>query len=148
MNQRPSPAQLAQARALIRADKKARKADRPRRIDHKADALKANRGRVRDNLYLAYLRRQPCCAGPLMEDPCDGRTDPAHIRFSDHKVGRQNPGVGRKSDDRWCLPLCRKHHEAQHAYGNERKWWEVVVRADPSELAARHYAAFQSGAGP
>lgn len=135
------------AKEAARLERKAREKARPKRekrVEHKPDPVKANRGRVRDNAYLAYLRRQPCCVGPLMHDPCEGRTDPAHLRFTDRSVGRVNPGMGRKSDDRWCLPVCRKHHDAQHAYGNEAKWWAQVVKADPNALAAAFYADFQS----
>lgn len=108
---------------------------------------KADRGRVRDNAYLAYLRRQPCCVGHILGDGCSGPTDPAHIRFSDFKAGRVNPGKSRKSDDRWALPLCRKHHDAQHAAGNERRWWSEVG-LDPNFECQSRYAAFLASGGP
>lgn len=133
-----------EARADVRKAQRQARPKREQRVEHKPDPVKANRGRVRDNAFLAFLRRQPCCVGPLMRDPCEGRTDPAHLRFTDRSVGRVNPGMGRKSDDRWCLPLCRKHHDAQHAYGNEAKWWAQVVGADPNALAVAFYTAFQS----
>lgn len=97
--------------------------------------------RARDNAYLAHVRRQPCIVGPILGG-CEGRTDPAHLRFGEPKVGRLNPGMGRKSDDKWVLPLCRHHHEAQHAEGNERRWW-ANVGIDPNEECLRRYADFQ-----
>jgi hypothetical protein len=102
--------------------------------------------RVQEPGYLAFLRRQPCEARHL--GGCCGRIDPAHLRFSDIGVGRINPGKGRKSDDRWALSLCRKHHDEQHAHGNERAWWESVVRRDPSALAIERHAAYRSVALP
>lgn len=131
---------ILNGRANETRKKRAGKPKPPPRVNPKAD-----RGRIRDNAYLAYLRRQTCCVGPLLGDRCEGPTDPAHLRFSDFKVGRINPGKGRKSDDRWCLPVCRKHHDSQHAHGNERAWWSDVVRADPNALAVATYAAFLAG---
>lgn len=130
---------LAQAAEIKRAERKQAKRSRPK-------SEKANRGRVLDGGYLAFLRRQPCEARHL--GGCAGPMDPAHIRFSDFKVGRINPGKGRKSDDRWALSLCRKHHDEQHAHGNERAWWENVVRRDPSALAIERHAAYRSAALP
>lgn len=101
--------------------------------------------RERDPGYLAFLRRLPCAVGLIKGDCCGGRTDPAHIRFTDRKAGRVNPGLSAKPDDRWCVCVCRFHHEAQHAYGNEAKWWAVEVGVDPSDLARALYAAFQAG---
>lgn len=99
--------------------------------------------RVHDKAYLAHTRRQPCIVGPILGG-CEGRIDPAHLRFGEPKVGRLNPGMGRKSDDKWVLPLCRKHHDAQHAAGNERAWWSSVG-LDPNEECLKRYAAFQGG---
>jgi len=101
--------------------------------------------RERDPGYLAFLRRLPCAVGLIKGDCCGGRTDPAHIRFTDRKAGRVNPGLSAKPDDRWCVCVCRFHHEAQHAYGNEAKWWAVEVGVDPSDLARALYAAYLAG---
>ncbi len=139
---RPSPRDVAAARRLLAEDRKAKRQERGPKLA-RTDTGKADRGRVRDNPYLAYLRRQPCCVGPILRDGCNGPTDPAHLRFTDRSVGRVNPGLARKSDDRWCLPVCRKHHEAQHAYGNEARWWSAVVGVDPNALAIKFYEAFQ-----
>lgn len=102
--------------------------------------------RVLDNGYLAFLRRQPCEARHL--GGCSGRIDPAHLRFSDFRVGRVNPGKGRKSDDRWAVSLCRTHHDAQHGFGDERRWWSDVVRRDPNELANTRYAEYRASSPP
>jgi hypothetical protein len=102
---------------------------------------KADRGRVRDNGYLAWLRRQPCAVGPL---GCEGPTEAAHVRYS--RPGEPNPGLQVKPSDKYAVPLCSGHHrtgpEAQHAAG-ERAWW-ASRGIDPFELAARLYAEYQS----
>jgi hypothetical protein len=126
------------------AARKGRSADR--RARHKA--LKASAApnkrqeRQHDKAYLAHVRRQPCIVGPILGG-CEGRIDPAHLRFGEPKVGRLNPGMGKKPDDRWVLPLCRKHHEAQHAAGNERRWW-AQVGIDPNAACIERYAAFSA----
>ena len=120
------------------------KAERRTQRRERGKALKAAPGqrheRVHDKAYLAHTRRQPCIVGPILGG-CEGRIDPAHLRFGEPKVGRLNPGLGRKSDDRWVLPLCRKHHDAQHAAGNERVWW-AGVGIDPNQACIERYAAF------
>jgi len=138
-------AALRPAKEQARQERKAERKAQPKREARTArtvDPVKRARGRVLEPAYLAFLRRQSCCVGPHLRDGCEGRTDPAHLRFSDAAAGRRNPGPGRKSDDRWCVPLCRKHHDAQHARGNERAWW-ASVGLDPNELALSFYRAFQ-----
>lgn len=104
---------------------------------------KKDRGRERDNGFLAYLRRQPCEARTL--GGCSGPIDPAHIRFNDGP-NRQNPGGARKNHDRHCNPLCRHHHDVQHS-GSERQFWERLGK-DAYATAAAHYAAYQAGDRP
>lgn len=99
---------------------------------------KLDRGRERDNGFLAYLRRQPCEAAAL--GGCSGPIDPAHIRYNDGP-GRLNPGGGRKNHDRHANPLCRRHHDDQHSMA-ERFFWERLGK-DAYETAAAHYAAYQ-----
>lgn len=82
--------------------------------------------------YLDRIRALPCL--------CCGRapSEAAHIRYSDFKAGKVNPGMGTKGtdDDRWCVPLCRECHrgrKGQHTRG-ERQWWEDKG-IDPHEVA-------------
>ncbi len=98
-----------------------------------------DRGRERDNGFLSYLRRQPCEAASL--GGCSGPIDPAHIRYNDGP-GRLNPGGGRKNHDRNCNPLCRAHHDGQHAMA-ERLFWDRLGK-DAYDTAAAHYAAYQA----
>lgn len=137
-----------QARAL-RAKKneeaKARGREQKRQVRKAIDRAQAGqrKPRVHDKGFLAFLRRQPCCVGPR---GCSGPVQAAHIRFSDFKVGRVNPGGARKSDDRWANPLCEAHHAAQHARGDERAWWNEQG-LDPNENSQRLYAAYLGEAG-
>lgn len=134
--------------ALAPAKKQAaaeRKADRKARSKVHVNTPGQRHEREHDKTYLAALRRRRCCVGAITGKPCDGRIDPAHIRFTDRAAGRLNPGLQNKSDDRWCLAVCRKHHDEQHAYGNEAKWWAVEVGVDPNDLARETHRDFELG---
>lgn len=119
---------LDEARAIRRAENQARlkkiKADR---IPEKKD-----RGRVRDNGHLAFIRRLPCacCGSPAPSDA-------AHIRTASAAHGKAFTGGQRKPDDKWTLPLSRACHERQHS-GSELRFWEERG-IDPFALAARLY---------
>lgn len=148
-----SDAEHAELRALerraraLRAKKNAEARERGREVKRQVRQSidRSQEGqrkpRAREPGFLAYLRRQRCCVGPA---GCSGPVQAAHIRFSDFKVGRVNPGKGQKSDDRWATPLCATHHAEQHARGNERAWWEEK-RVDPNEVSQRHHATYTGG---
>ena len=125
----------------LRAIRKARRAEAKKQ---RPANPKATRGRVHDNGYLAFLRRQPCAVGPV---GCDGPVEAAHIRFADARRGKPLTGLQTKPDDRWCVNLCAAHHRtgpnAQHG-ANERAWWEARG-IDPLSLAERQYAAYLRG---
>jgi hypothetical protein len=125
---------LDAARRIKARGRKEAKAARPK-------SPKADRGRERNNGFLAYLRRQRCEAWTLGN--CHGSSDPAHIRFNDGP-DRQNPGGARKNHDRHCNPLCRAHHDLQHSM-NERAFWERLGK-DAYATAAGHFAAYQGQA--
>jgi hypothetical protein len=61
----------------------------------------------------------------------------AHLRFSSHRDSATNPGLQRKPDDRWVLPLSPNEHRLQHSMG-ERAYWEAL-RVDAHALAAALY---------
>ncbi len=128
----PTPAELREIerRRRQKAARREAKAARPK-------SPKADRGRVRDNGYLAFLRRQPCCvAGAL----CSGRVQAAHIRYADVDRGKPITGMQVKPADRWALPLCAWHHARQHQM-NERVFW-MGHGIDPLATAERLYAEF------
>jgi len=99
---------------------------------------KKNRGRERDNGFLAFLRRQPCEARHMGN--CSGPIEAAHIRFNDGP-DRQNPGGQRKNHDRHANALCAGHHREQHD-NHERTWWQSIGK-DAYETAAQRYAEYR-----
>lgn len=103
---------------------------------------KADRGRVRDNGFLAFLRRQPCCVGP---NGCSGPVEAAHVRFA--VPGEGSTGMQRKPSDSRAVPLCVAHHregpDAQHRSG-ERAWW-TKHGIDALQLAASLYVQYLKG---
>jgi hypothetical protein len=98
---------------------------------------KADRGRERDNGYLAYLRRQPCAAAGF--GFCGGPIQAAHVSY--RVAGIANSfGRGVKNHDRHANPLCAEHHGMQHG-GSEKAFWAATGK-DAYETAAAHYAAY------
>lgn len=126
---------IQQAKAIRARENRERKAARP-----KLERIEGQRQpRQRDNGYLQALRRLPCCIGW----GCGGPVEAAHIRYSNPAVGRINPGMQQKSDDRWATPLCRTHHASQHRV-SEPAWW-AAWGIDPDDLSQRLYAAYTVG---
>jgi hypothetical protein len=104
--------------------------------------LKADRGRVRDNPYLAYLRRQPCESCGSTE-----RVQAAHIRCGYADAGWPPTGMQVKPSDARALSLCVLCHldgpDAQHK-SNERSWW-AARNIYPPTRCAEVYADFEAG---
>jgi len=134
-------------RALA-AKRKARRAATPRKVIHqRAEPVhpKQRHVRERNNGYLAYLRRQPCRIAGLNGHVCAGRIEAAHLRYTDPKHGRINPGMQRKPDDRWATSLCTAgHYEQHHARVGEQAWW-ASYGLDGSEVAIAQYEQFRKG---
>lgn len=139
MNRTDAQRILQQAR-IARKVMKAARPKREKRIVTKP--VKPDRGRERDNGFLAFVRRQPCAAVNLGD--CEGRIEAAHIRFG--TPDRPNPGLGRKNHDRWANPLCMKHHAEQHR-GREIDFW-ARVGIDPAANAAALFAVYSGNAAP
>jgi hypothetical protein len=97
-------------------------------------STKQKRPRERDEKHLAFIRSLRCC---LCGKP---NPDPAHIRSANPIYGKRETGGGEKASDKWTVPVCREHHEQQHAAGNELLWW-ASKRIDPFGLALALYAA-------
>jgi hypothetical protein len=88
--------------------------------------------RIRDERYLAFLRRQPCCT-------C-GTTDmveAAHIRSGSLDHDKRETGLAEKPSDAWALPQCRPCHRLQHSV-NELEYWKSHG-IDPFTLALKYY---------
>lgn len=84
--------------------------------------------RQHDEKHLRFIRDLPCviCGNNI-------ETEATHVRFTCAQVGKLNPGIGRKPDDCWTVPLCGKHHREQHT-GNEKTFWRGYS-IDPLRLA-------------
>lgn len=97
--------------------------------------MDARQPREENPAYLAWVRTLPCtiCARP-------GPNDPAHLRSAALQYGKRSTGMAEKPDDRWVLPLCRTHHEAQHRE-NELRWWARMGFPDPFAVAVALYAS-------
>ena len=90
--------------------------------------------RLYDRPYLDWLKTKPCVACHAAPP-----SDPAHIRIGLFAMGM-------KPDDRFATSLCRPCHDAQHAFGDEAKWWKLAG-LDPFEIAAKLYAEFGGKGG-
>ena len=111
-------------------ERKEAKAKRPKN-------MKASRGREVDHGFLAFLRRQPCCVGPV---GCAGPVQACHIRFG--LPGEPPTGMQRKPNDDRCTPMCARHHAEQHDM-NERAFW-ARYRRDPFAVADALYKLYMS----
>lgn len=80
--------------------------------------------------HLDQIRRLPCLLS-------GGQAEAAHLRFADASYGKEETGLGRKPDDKWCVPLSPILHRlaknSQHS-GNERAFWEQFG-VDPLKVA-------------
>lgn len=64
--------------------------------------------------------------------------DPAHLRAGFPLLGKRKTGAGEKPSDVWTTPLCREHHDEQHA-SSELHWW-YGRGIDPFRLALVLYS--------
>lgn len=72
---------------------------------------------VKRAAYLAFIRSLPCVITR------QHGVEAAHLSFARPELGHFGRGKSQKASDRWCLPLSPSFHAAQHAAGNERRWW-------------------------
>lgn len=97
-------------------------------------STKQKRPRVQDDQHLRFIRSLKCCL-------CGASNpDPAHIRAASAVHGKRETGKAEKASDKWTVPLCRQHHDEQHAAGNELLWW-ASKGIDPFGLALALYSA-------
>ena len=47
----------------------------------------------------------------------------------------KSKGMGTKSDDRFCLPVCTLHHAEAHRYGNDKLYFQKNGIENPESLA-------------
>jgi hypothetical protein len=84
--------------------------------------------------HLAFIRRLPSVVSGSWAN-----IEAAHIRYTDPDYQKQNPGVGMKPDDCWCVPLTAAEHREQHAFGDEKGWW-ASKGIDPCLVALKLFA--------
>ena len=94
--------------------------------------------------HLSLVRQLPCCV-----PGCGSQSaEPHHLL----RIGGLPKGTGRKNEDRWAIPVCRTHHDAAHAAGNDEAWfagqgiqardlaealWACRLKPNPEESMAR-----------
>lgn len=88
--------------------------------------------RRRDEKHLAFLRTLRCLV-------CLDNTsvEAAHLRYSDIRAAKFNPGVGQKPHDYWTVPLCSRCHREQHEQKEEMFWDHAMI--DPLFVAMALY---------
>lgn len=89
------------------------------------------RPRQTDEAHLKYIRQLPCC---ICLDNIS--TEAAHLRQSDARIGKINPGIGQKPSDCYTIPLCSTCHRRQHEIG-EKAYFKYI---DPILLALALYS--------
>jgi hypothetical protein len=96
---------------------------------------KQRKPRERNEQHLKFIRSLRCCV-------CGApNPHPAHIRAASPLHGKRETGGSEKASDKWTTPLCRTHHDEQHAAaersegaGAELTWW-ARKGIDPFGLA-------------
>ncbi len=67
--------------------------------------------RIRDPEHLKFVARHRCVV-------CGRNGAQAH-----HLTFAQPHALGRKVSDEFTVPLCSKHHQELHQFGDEKAWW-------------------------
>ncbi len=84
--------------------------------------------------HLAFIRGLPSVISGSRAN-----IEAAHVRYTDLRYGKSNPGTASKPDDCWAVPLTATEHREQHAHGDEPGWWKLKG-VDPLDLATRLWA--------
>lgn len=148
MTSRPTPKQVADARQVLKQDRKAKRAERGPKV--RQERLRDKGGRDAEPKFLRWLheRAAVCIACLLDPAPPDrlkllgvpNKLEAAHQRIRGWKKGVR----GRDADS--CI-LCAWHH--QHAPNAcDRGWRQFWDRlgVDVAAYCAELYAAYQAGA--
>lgn len=100
----------------------ARKTPLPRSPMKRGKRKSAYKRRERDTSYMLFVKKLPCAVEQILyfDSPrtvvalCTGRVQ------ADHAGCR---GLGQKADDRTCIPMCEKHHNARTDFAGAFKGW-------------------------
>lgn len=103
--------------------------------------------RERDTEYMRFVKTLTCAASSATWAAMPWHIDPVHVRCrgpieADHMGAR---GVGRKADDRTCVPMCQSHHRDRtdhaglfkHATKDQLRTWRAQVIAETQAAYAR-----------
>lgn len=89
-------------------------------------------GRIRCPKHLEYVASLPC-----VYPGCRAAASVHHLR-----VRGTDACAGRRSSDRFAVPVCQAHHQGQggiHHFGDEEVWF-MGIGIDPLALAADLWA--------
>ena len=78
--------------------------------------------RIRDPEHLKFVARHRCVV-------CGRNGAQAH-----HLTFAQPHALGRKVSDEYTVPLCSKHHQELHQFGDENAWWSKIG-IEPMKIA-------------
>lgn len=99
-----------------------------------APKVKRERRPGNSEAHLSAIRTLPCVIPGCSIVGCD----PHHAKSGPAAAER---AVGRRASDRWCVPLCRKHHDEVEAIGSRREAaWFLERGIEVIELAAALWA--------
>jgi hypothetical protein len=142
----PSPRDVAQARATLAADRKAKKTLKLKSFSARPfpKRAKAAHGRERDASYLTWLHQDlPCLACNVLGTlrlVVDGQIGSNPIEAAHQKLNVASRGVqkrlGVRPSDLWCVPLCAGHHRLSPLCCDpaQTKFW-AVIGLTPEEVA-------------
>lgn len=95
--------------------------------------------------HLKFIDELPCliCGGRATHHHLL-RVAPEYLTPTDETAGLAFPkikskGMGTKSDDRFCIPVCCGHHQRLHSAGNDKKALELQGFKDPEKIALYLY---------
>ena len=129
-----------QERALASAYRRMLKAARRRSAEPKPVVpSRPFRGRRLDKDHKAAVSALCCLATYRRRGVLRFGVHVAHLRHSSASYGAVNPGLQRKPDDCWTLPLCPEEHRLQHSMGEAAYWAELKL--DPHAIATALYDA-------
>lgn len=83
--------------------------------------------------HLSWLRKRPCLVADKTGHTCSGKMEAHHVNEGS---GR---GMGQKTGDQWCVPLCGAAHSALHTAGH--KTWQMRHGVNLLEAAAAYAKA-------
>lgn len=88
--------------------------------------------RQEDERHLKWIRTLPSVISG--GEPCEA----CHIRYGSGIHNKKRTGKGQKPSDCWTVPMTPDEHREQHAFGDERGWWDTK-NIDPLYIANRLY---------